>query len=87
MTRTAEDQVLIDTLLQRAEQAEAQLAEKLREHAQASSRLRHDLRGILSPALLLADRLLMSQDPLSKRTAETMILTIERAEKALAKKP
>ncbi len=86
MTRTAEDQVLIDTLLQRAEQAEAQLGEKLHEHERALSRLRHDLRGILSPALLLADRLLTSQDPLAKRTAETMILTIERAEKALAKK-
>ena len=86
MTRTAEDQVLVDTLLRRAEQAEAQLGEKLREHEQALSRLRHDLRGILSPALLLADRLLTSQDPLAKRTAETMILTIERAEKALAKK-
>ena len=46
--------------------------------------LRHDLRGILSPALLMSDRLLMAtQDPLAKRTAETMIEAIERAEKRL----
>ncbi len=50
------------------------------------ARLRHDLRGILSPALLLADRLSMSDDPLARRTAEAMILTVERAEQALARK-
>ncbi len=50
--------------------------------------LRHDLRGILSPALLMADRLLMStQDPLAKRAAETMIDGIERAEKRLSRDP
>ena len=48
-------------------------------------RLRHDLRGILSPALMTADRLLMTtQDPIAKRAAETMVETIERAEKRLA---
>ena len=48
-------------------------------------RLRHDLRGILSPALMTADRLLMStEDPVAKRAAETMVETIERAEKRLA---
>ncbi len=49
------------------------------------SRLRHDLRGILSPALMTADRVLMSsQDPLARRAAETMIATVERAEKRLS---
>ena len=48
-------------------------------------RLRHDLRGILSPALMTADRLLMSpQDPMAKRAAETLVETIERAETRLA---
>ena len=47
--------------------------------------LRHDLRGILAPALMTADRLLMStQDPMAKRAAEAMVETIERAEKRLA---
>lgn len=50
--------------------------------------LRHDLRGILSPALLMSDRLLMAtQDPLAKRTAEAMIEAIERSEKRLSRDP
>ena len=75
MTRTAEDQTLIDQLNGRAEAAEQEV-----------SRLRHDLRGILSPTLLLADRLSMSDDPIAQRTAAAIISTIERAEAALAKK-
>ncbi len=59
--------------------AEAALPEETLRH------LRHDLRGILSPALMTADRLLMTtEDPVAKRAAETMVDTIERAEKRLA---
>lgn len=82
MTRSPEDQAQIDALTRRAEQAEQVSADQQRE----LSRLRHDLRGILSPALLLADRLSMSEDPMAKRTAEAMIRTVERAEEALARK-
>ncbi len=82
MTRSAEDQALIDGLTARVEHAETMIAE----HERELSRLRHDLRGILSPALLLADRLSMSEDPVASRTAEAIIQTIERAEAALAKK-
>ena len=81
MTRSAEDQALIDSLTARAEQAEARAQAQDRD----ISRLRHDLRGILSPALLLADRLSASADPLARRTAEVVISTIERAEQALAR--
>ena len=80
MTRSPDDQTLIDSLFRRAEHAEA----RVQAHERELSRLRHDLRGILSPALLLADRLSMSDDPIAKRTAEAMISTIERAEQALA---
>ncbi len=48
-----------------------------------ASQLRHDLRGILSPAMLTADRLAMSQDPIARRAAEAMISTVERAEERL----
>ncbi len=82
MARSAEDQILFEALSRRAERAEAQLLDQ----EQSMSRLRHDLRGILSPALLLADRLSMSGDPLVRRTAEAMISTVERAEQALARK-
>ncbi len=81
MATTAADQATIDALTSRAELAESRLAEQQRE----VSRLRHDLRGILSPALLLADRLAMSPDPNASRTAEAIIQTIERAEAALAR--
>ena len=48
-------------------------------------RLRHDLRGILSPALMTADRLLMTtEDPIAKRAAEAMIETVEAAERRLS---
>ncbi len=83
MTRSPEDQLLIDELTERTERAERRILD----HAGELSRLRHDLRGILSPALLLADRLLTSSDPIAQRTAQVVIQTIERAEAALAKKP
>jgi hypothetical protein len=46
--------------------------------------LRHDLRGILSPALLTADRLLDSQDPVARRAGEVMVRTVERTTARLA---
>ena len=60
---------------------------RLAEAASAMSTLRHDLRGILSPALLTADRLAMSQDPVARRAGEAMISTVERAEARLAPQP
>ena len=64
-----------------------QLAEQGRERLQAleasTSSLRHDLRGILSPALLTADRLLGSEDRLVKRAGEAMVRAVERAEERL----
>ncbi len=44
-----------------------------------TSSLRHDLRGILSPAYLTAERLLNHADPAAKRAGEMMIKTVERA--------
>ncbi|WP_419729393.1 hypothetical protein [Lichenicola sp.] len=67
----------------RAEQAEARIGEL----AGATARLRHDLRGILSPAMLMADRLAMSEDPISRRAGESMIATIERADARLKPPP
>jgi len=46
--------------------------------------LRHDLHGILSPALLTADRLLNSPDPSVRRAGEVMVRTVERATARLA---
>ncbi len=66
--------------LREAEQGLARLAAL--EAGTAS--LRHDLRGILSPALLTADRLLGSEDRLVKRAGEAMVRAVERAEARLA---
>jgi hypothetical protein len=65
-----------------ADAAQQQVAEM---SAQASA-LRHDLRGILSPALLSADRLANSQDPASRKAADIVIRSVERATARLADK-
>ena len=68
--------------LAEADGAQQQVAEL---RAQASA-LRHDLRGILSPALLSADRLANSQDPASRKAADVVIRSVERATTRLADK-
>ena len=45
--------------------------------------LRHDLLGILSPALLVADRLLGHADPAVVRAGQTVVKTVRRAEERL----
>lgn len=42
------------------------------------SRLRHDIRGAVSPAMLVADRLRGSPDPGVQRAGERIIRTVER---------
>lgn len=46
--------------------------------------LRHDLRGALSPALIMSDRLIESSDPAVRRAGEAVIRSIERAAALLA---
>ena len=45
----------------------------------AVAKISHDLRGILSPAMLSAERLQMSQDPSIKRAGDTLVRAVERA--------
>ncbi len=66
--------------LDEAAAAEATLAE-LRGHLAG---LRHDIRGILSPAMLVSDRLVSHQDAGIRRAGEVMIRTVERAVGRLA---
>ena len=66
--------------------AEEDIAAKLERLAAleaTTSSLRHDLRGILSPALLVADRLLAHADPLVVRAGETVVKAVRRAEARL----
>lgn len=46
----------------------------------STASLRHDLRGILVPALLVADRLLAHADPKVVRAGETVVQSVRRAE-------
>jgi hypothetical protein len=50
------------------------------------SALRHDVRGILSPTMLVADRLLSHEDPVVRRAGEVVTRTVERAAARLADK-
>jgi len=51
--------------------------------AQTAS-LRHDLRGVLSPALIVSDRLAVSADPAVRKAGEAVIRSIERASALIA---
>lgn len=42
------------------------------------SDLRHDLRGAISPAALIADRLRQSDDPAVQRSGKTVGIVVER---------
>ena len=53
----------------------------------AAAQMRHDLRGILSPALLTADRLTLSKDPVARRAGEAMVSTVDRAVERLRREP
>ena len=64
----------------RAEEAVQVLADRVEQHR----RVRHDLRGALSPVLLIADRLLNHADPAVGRSAGILVRTVDRATTLLA---
>ena len=45
----------------------------------AAAALRHNLRGALSPALMMADRLIAHGDPAVQRAGEIVVRSIDRA--------
>ena len=64
-----------------------EIARKLRRLAEleaATSSLRHDLRGMLAPALLVTDRLLAHPDPKVVKAGETVVKAVRRAEERLS---
>ena len=54
-------------------------ATRLAELEREMSALRHELRGALSPALMVSDRLLRNDDPLIRRAGDAVVRSIERA--------
>lgn len=56
---------------------------RLAELEATTSSLRHDLFGMLAPALLVADRLLAHADPKVVRAGETVVKAVKRVEERL----
>lgn len=61
----------------------ARKLQRLAELEEAMSSLRHDIRGMLAPALLVTDRLLAHADPKVVRAGETVMKAVRRAEERL----
>lgn len=59
--------------------AEQAAIDDLQQFRTDSSDLRHDLRGILSPALMMTDRLLKHEDPAVRRAGSAILKSIEKA--------
>lgn len=70
--------------LRRQVTASIELERALAHRTGQQRKLRHDIRGVLSPVLLVADRLLNNADPGVKRSGEIMVRTVERATALLA---
>lgn len=60
-----------------------QKLKRLTELEAVASSLRHDVRGMLAPALLVADRLLAHADPKVVRAGETVVKSVRRVEQRL----
>ena len=75
LARALAEQAGLRADLHAATAAQAELA-ALR--AQVSG-LKHDVRGILSPALLVSDRLLSHEDAQVRRAGDVVVRTVERA--------
>jgi len=66
-------------------QARAQAdAERLAALEAATADLRHDIRGFLSPAMMVADRLVDHADPAVQRAGATVVRAVQRSADRLA---
>ena len=57
----------------------AAMAARLSDVETRAASMRHDLRGVLSPALMVTDRLINNPDPTVQRAGQAVIRSIERA--------
>ncbi len=58
---------------------DARLAARLAALGTGLGTLSHDLRGVLSPALMAAERLQLHADPAVRRSADVLVRSVERA--------
>ena len=59
--------------------AEQEMQAKLERYRNATAVLRHDLRGVMSPALMMSDRLVNHDDAAVQRAGQAVVKSIERA--------
>ena len=57
---------------------------RLEEYRAATAALRHDIRGVLSPALMMSDRLITHADPAVQRAGQAVVRSVERATSLLS---
>ncbi len=62
----------------------ARLEQELADHRAHTAALRHDLRGVLSPALMVSDRLINHAEPTVQRAGQAIVRSVERATSLLA---
>ena len=62
-----------------------QRAARLAQLEEQTRALRHDLRGILAPAMLVADRLSENTDPKIAKAGDTIVRAVNRASERLAR--
>ena len=67
-----------------ASAAELELRQQLEDYRTHVAALRHDLRGVLSPAFMMSDRLLKHGEPGVQRAGQAVVRSIERATALLA---
>ncbi len=78
--------LLVHAAIQRARPAPSPVLEsRVQELEETAATLRHDLRGVLSPALMLSERLLRSEDPAVRRAGQVVVRSVERAVDLLGK--
>jgi len=66
----------------------AAIAARLSDVEARAASMRHDLRGVLSPALMVTDRLINNPEPTVQRAGQAVIRSIERAKSIIqASKP
>lgn len=63
----------------RADAATSAAAAQLADIEARAATLRHDLRGVLSPALMVTDRLLNHKDPGVQRAGQAVVRSVQRA--------
>ena len=73
----------LDAISRELREARA-LQSRLQEMDDAAAVLRHNLRGALSPALMMADRLIAHKDPAVQRAGEIVVRSIDRATALIA---